>query len=293
MPAKKIVRTPLEEFWPARLTIPKDIFQAKLEERIKIWEELLNKQINNEQDYEDINNEHKKRDSRNKEFFAQSFNYPNNQYFDEYAYWRSFSMSMREPYLGEKIENLQDDIKYDIEKLKIILNKADLIPVSLESIHKEQLNEKPLHLIKNILKGFHKCAQELRFRHQGRETIIINDEYDVQDLLRSILKVHFSDVRAEDYSPSSAGWNSRIDLVLTEENIIIETKITSERLKDKEAWEQIAIDIVRYQWHPSFNTLVVFIYDKWDNIRNKRWLIQDLERQSKPRKEIVVIINPE
>ncbi len=59
-------------------------------------------------------------------------------------------------------------------------------------------------------------------------------------------------------------------MVLPEEGIIIETKMASEKLKDKELGEQIAIDIVRYNQHPSYRTLLVFIYDKGDYVRNKK-----------------------
>lgn len=44
-------------------------------------------------------------------------------------------------------------------------------------------------------------------RHGNREPLKIDDEYDVQDLLQSILRLFFDDVRAEDCVPSYAGGN--------------------------------------------------------------------------------------
>lgn len=292
MTTKKRQQSGEEIYWPAKLKISKDIFKKTLEQRIKIWNELLEKHILSIDELDELIIDYSKWNEWNKEYLKQSFNYQDNQYFIDYKSSWIFFISSHTPSLPEKIKDKKNDIKKKINKLDQLLNKADLIPID-ENIKIEVTEINHTKNIINIMKWFHKCAQELRHRHSNRETIILNDEYDVQDLLISILKIFYSDVRPEDYSPSSAWWNSRIDIVLPNEDIIIETKMTSERLKDKEAWEQIAIDIVRYQNHPNYKTMIVFIYDKWDFIRNKRWLIQDLEKQSKNWKEIIVIINPE
>lgn len=294
MPTKKRQQTEQEIYWPAKLKIWKEEFKNKLQERIIKWKELFEKQINTQEDFEILKTDYSKWNDWNQEYLKQSFNYQDNQYLHDYNWWWVMAIWYWEKYFFDQVKDEKDDIKKKIEKLETLLEKVDLIPID-ENIKIEEIKEENhTENIIQILKWFHKCAQELRHRYANREsTIYINDEYDVQDLLRSILKIFYTDVRAEDYSPSSAWWNSRIDLVLPSEKIIIETKMTSERLTDKQIWEQIAIDIVRYQNHPSFKTLIVFIYDKWDYIRNKRWLISDLERQSRNWKEIIVVINPE
>jgi len=38
-------------------------------------------------------------------------------------------------------------------------------------------------------------ANTLKARHDGRSTLEITDEYDVQDLFTAMLKLHFDDVR--------------------------------------------------------------------------------------------------
>lgn len=291
MTTKKRQQSEEEFYWPAKLKIPKEEFKKVLQERISKWWELFEKQVNTHEDFETLKSDYSKWNDWNQEYLKQSFNYQNNQYLQEYNWWWAASIWF-EKSIHQRIKDKKDDIKEKIEKLDRLVEKVDLIPID-EDIKIKVTEINHTLNISNIMKWFHKCAQELRHRHSNRETIILNDEYDVQDLLISILKIFYSDIRPEDYSPSSAWWNSRIDIVLPNEDIIIETKMTSERLKDKEAWEQIAIDIVRYQNHPNYKTMIVFIYDKWDFIRNKRWLIQDLEKQSKNWKEIVVIINPE
>jgi hypothetical protein len=51
----------------------------------------------------------------------------------------------------------------------------------------------------------HLVARQLRKRHRDRATLIIADEYDVQDLLHALLRLEFDDVRPEENTPSYAG----------------------------------------------------------------------------------------
>lgn len=106
------------------------------------------------------------------------------------------------------------------------------------------------------------------------------------------MQLHFNDVRREDFSPSNAGGNSRVDFVLKEEKIIIEVKMTNDHLGDKEVGSQLLIDIGRYKSHPACEVLVIFVYDKGENIMNKTGLIADLERNSTPSLKVQVFIEP-
>ena len=54
----------------------------------------------------------------------------------------------------------------------------------------------------------------LQQRRESRSTLTVKDEYDVQDLLRSLLFLHFKDVRPEEPGPSFAGSSTRADLFL-------------------------------------------------------------------------------
>ena len=125
-----------------------------------------------------------------------------------------------------------------------------------------------------------------------RPTIEINDEYDVQDLLEALLKLHFDDVRAEEWTPSYAGGANRIDFLLKEEEIAIEVKMTRDNLKDKEVGEQLIIDIAKYRAHPNCKVLYCFVYDPNRVIRNPTGLTRDLEKLGADFK-VKVYIRPE
>ncbi len=105
----------------------------------------------------------------------------------------------------------------------------------------------------------------------------IEDEYDVQDLLCALLKLHFKDVRPEEWTPSYAGGSNRMDFLLKEEQIAIEVKMTRKSLIDKEIGDQLIIDIAKYKNHPNCKTLYCFIYDPDALIRNPKGLSSDLE----------------
>ena len=57
-------------------------------------------------------------------------------------------------------------------------------------------------------------VDRLQNRQRSRNPVCVDDEYDVQDLLHAILKLHFDDVRPEEVTPSYAGSASRVDFYL-------------------------------------------------------------------------------
>ena len=118
----------------------------------------------------------------------------------------------------------------------------------------------------------------LRRRHSYRPTLEIGDEYDVQDLLNALLRLHFDDVRPEEWTPSYAGGNNRMDFLLKDEEIAIEVKMTRDGLKDKEVGDQLLVDIEKYQAHPNCKRLYCFVYDPDWHIRNPRGLEKDLSK---------------
>jgi len=130
--------------------------------------------------------------------------------------------------------------------------------------------------LENLVKKFHIVARQLRRRYNDRQTLIVKDEYDVQDLLHALLIIDFEDVRPEEYSPSYAGASSRIDFLLKKEQIVLEVKMASAKLKDKSIGEQLMVDMKRYQAHPDCRRLVCFVYDPDSCVRNPVALENDL-----------------
>jgi hypothetical protein len=150
----------------------------------------------------------------------------------------------------------------------------------------------PLEVVLNLCRKFHVAAIELQSRHKNRATLTIADEYDVQDLLRALLRQQFSDVRAEEAAPSFAGRSPRLDFLLKLEKIVVETKMTREGLRDKEIGDELLQDCARYKNHPDCSTLVCFIYDPMGLLKNPYALTSDIEKQSDGRLTVRAITCP-
>jgi len=147
-----------------------------------------------------------------------------------------------------------------------------------------------LFLIGLLCDRFHLIAKQLRQRHADRPTLDIEDEYDVQDLLHSLLKIYFDDIRPEEWNPSYAGSSTRSDFLLKDEQVIIEIKKTRAGLKAKQLGEQLIIDIAHYKKHPDCKSLYCFVYDPEGYVSNPKGIQNDLSRKDKDFKVIVNII---
>ena len=146
-----------------------------------------------------------------------------------------------------------------------------------------------LSRIESICLRFHLVARELGNRHAGRTTIELEDEYNVQDLLRTLLAIDFDDVRPEEWAPSYAGGASRMDFLLKAEQIVVEVKKTRKSLGAKEVGEELLVDIARYQSHPDCKTLLCFVYDPEGSIRNPTGLESDLRTASSAIRVVPII----
>jgi hypothetical protein len=137
----------------------------------------------------------------------------------------------------------------------------------------------PYLLVEKLCTRFHLVARQLRSRHDNRETIVLRDEYDVQDLLHGILRISFDDIRPEEWTPSYAGKSSRMDFLLKDFKIVIETKMTRKGLGAKEIGTQLIDDIARYRQHQECDTLVCFVYDPDGLVANPAGLAKDLSTE--------------
>jgi hypothetical protein len=115
----------------------------------------------------------------------------------------------------------------------------------------------PAESVVRLCRRFPLLVTALGDRYGGRAPFQIADEYDVQDLLRGLLRLHFDDVRAEEWNPSYGGVQSRSDLLLKAERVVVETKMTRPSLGQRELVHQLIVDKAQYQSHPNTGTLVL------------------------------------
>lgn len=145
--------------------------------------------------------------------------------------------------------------------------------------------------LENLINRFHQIVIQLRKRHDGRNTLNVKDEYDVQDLLHALLKIYCNDIRPEEWTPSYAGTSSRQDFLLKEERIVIEIKMTRNGLNNRKLADELSVDIVRYKAHPDCKKLICFVYDPESRIDNPRGFENDFN-QAENGLPVIVYIRP-
>lgn len=133
--------------------------------------------------------------------------------------------------------------------------------------------------LERIITRFRKVTIQLSRRYDGRESLRLKDEYDVQDLLRALLSLYFDDVRAEEWTPSYAGSSLRIDFLIPEIEAVIEVKKTRPSMTDKTLSEELIVDIEKYQAHPTCKKIYCFVYDPDMILRNPAAIKNDLEKK--------------
>jgi hypothetical protein len=130
-----------------------------------------------------------------------------------------------------------------------------------------------------ICTRFPAVVRQLRRRYGNRNPLEINDEYDVQDLMRALLQIFFDDVRPEQWTPSYAGKSARMDFLLKMEHIVLEIKHGRRGLTEKELGDELIIDIRRYkETHPDCQALYCFIFDPQGFIDNPNGMENDLSK---------------
>lgn len=178
-----------------------------------------------------------------------------------------------------------------VEQLKWEIDSQELTNATSQA--SDELDEPAaVQLVKMICRRFHIVARQLTRRRDNRETLEIRDEYDLQDLLHALLRLHFDDVRPEEWTPSYAGGASRMDFLLKNEQLVVEAKMSRASLGEKQISDQLTIDAVRYRAHPDCKVLVCFVYDPVAHIKNPRGIEADLARLSASDLQVTAVVTP-
>ena len=198
------------------------------------------------------------------------------------------NLSSDSPYVKSFQENVTSGFRSHVQQGVALLNSI-IEDVNLGYLITDvEVTLDPLNSILTIFDRFHLVVRQLRNRYDSRPTLDVTDEYDVQDLLHSLLSIHFDDIRPEEWTPSYAGKSSRMDFLLKDYKTIIEVKRTRKGLTGKEVGAQLIEDIARYSEHPDCKTLLCFVYDPEGLVGNPRGLENDLNRDEKIKVRVYV-----
>jgi hypothetical protein len=146
-------------------------------------------------------------------------------------------------------------------------------------------------LVRKVCLRLHAVARQLRLRKDSRPTVEVEDDYDLQDLLRALLKMEFDEVGTDEWTPPYAGSIRRTTLLLNREQIAIVAKKTGPAMTAKEISEQVAADSAFYSARNKCSTLFCFIYDPEGRIGSPKRLETDLTSVS-DRYTVEVLVAP-
>jgi hypothetical protein len=137
---------------------------------------------------------------------------------------------------------------------------------------RKYLPEDAKEIVEYILVHLDTVAEQLLDRYSNRATLKVTDEYDVQDLLHSILAMFFDDVVDEAVTPSGGGSSSRIDFLLLDNGTVIETKSTLTMQGNSNAIRQrlereLNDDLIKYSSHPKSKHIYYYVYDPEKKIK--------------------------
>jgi hypothetical protein len=118
----------------------------------------------------------------------------------------------------------------------------------------------PLTWLDPFLRRLPLAIRQLRWRQGERAPHRVEDERDLEDLVRALLPLYFDDVRLESrtprYSPST-----RTDLLLAPEKIALTVKLVRPGVHESQLGEQWKEDIAYYRTRGGCRVLIGYVYD--------------------------------
>jgi hypothetical protein len=117
----------------------------------------------------------------------------------------------------------------------------------------------PLVGLDVILRRLPRVVRQLRCRQAERPPFRVEDERDLEDLLRALLTLH-SEVRPVLRTPSYAP-GTRTDFLLVPERCVVVAKYVRSALQEAQLAEQLHEDAAHHHRQGSCETLVCLVYD--------------------------------
>lgn len=203
----------------------------------------------------------------------------NTQPSERYEQWRAYFMSSYNQRDSERTRHhqIQQDFR---DGLKRTLTELDNVI--------EQLQEKLQHagvtkmsataeiqLVLQLCGRLNHSAKVLNRRRKDKLPFEISDEYDVQDLLKAVLRAYFKYSVTEDPIGKLAGSSSRADFAIRELGVIIEAKYVHSPTEQDRITKQFAADVQSYSQWPYLEHFIYLVYGAED--LNEPELLDQLE----------------
>lgn len=127
----------------------------------------------------------------------------------------------------------------------------------------------PLAVLESLLRKLPLVARQLRIRQGERPPFRVEDERDLEDLLRALLPLQFDGVRLESRTPSYSPI-TRMDFLLHSGDIALTAKYVTTTLSDRQLARQLQEDVAYYERRSGSRALVGFLFDPEAFLRDPR-----------------------
>jgi len=204
------------------------------------------------------------------------------QIVDPWLKSRPFTISGKIVRSSEQVEEIKITYTLETEQLffdkygaNLVISDVQRFPISkgrdytyelLFSGKTEPTLKLDVNLVEQLCKRIAKVAGVLSRRTRiNKKSYLIEDEYDVQDLLQAILRAYLKYSVQEDPLQKIAGTrSSRADISIEELGIIIELKYVRSPDDQKKIFDDFSKDLLLYSvWKP-LETLFFVIYNSSD-----------------------------
>ncbi len=112
-----------------------------------------------------------------------------------------------------------------------------------------------------ILNNFPVIERGMSNRERGRPPFVVENEYDVQDLLYALIRAVFDDVKREEWTPKRAGSAKRIDMLIGSIGVAVETKYVRDKKHASKIADELMVDIECYHGRPECRHLIALVID--------------------------------
>jgi hypothetical protein len=188
----------------------------------------------------------------------------------------------------------REHVRVGIDLLERIKNQIDegIRAIKITDLPQGKIDELILNpILFAVFNKFHLAAKRLQSRRKDKKPFLIEDEYDVQDLLKVLLTPFFKEIRPEEPQASVAGSYTKMDFVLNGIRTAIETKFVHARNQEKKISDEIFSDIAHCKKNGECKRIIFFIYDPETQLLTSTFK-KDIEEQSTSELQIMVLIEP-
>lgn len=140
---------------------------------------------------------------------------------------------------------------------------------ALPWVRRSRPTPEPLAALESLLRRLPLAIRQLRWRQGERPPFRVEEERDLEDLLRAVLTLRYDNVHLEGRTPAYSPRN-RTDLLLTYERIALTTKLARSELREPQLADQLKEDAQYYGKNGRCRILVGYVYDPEGTLRDIR-----------------------